>query len=98
MLFALTATDKPGRLQLRMDTRPDHVAYLEGLQSEGILKIAGPFLDADGEPNGSFVVVEAADIESARAILSRDPYSKVGLFQTADLRAWNWTFGKPATA
>jgi len=96
MLFALTALDKPGSLQLRMDTRPDHVAYLEDLRAKGTLKLAGPFLDVDGKPNGSFVVVEADDMDDARAILARDPYARAGLFQTTDLRAWNWTFGKPA--
>lgn len=43
MLFALLCTDKPGALQLRLDTRPDHVAYLNDLNARGILKIAGPF-------------------------------------------------------
>ncbi len=53
MLFALLCTDKPGALQLRVDTRPDHVAYLNDLNARGILKIAGPFLDADGNRRGA---------------------------------------------
>lgn len=95
MLFALTALDKPGNLQLRLDTRPEHVEYLNGLKASGTLKLAGPFLDADGKPNGSFVVVEAETIDTARAILAEDPYAKVGLFASTELRGWNWTFGKP---
>ena len=95
MLFALTTTDKPGNLQLRVDTRPAHVEYLNGLKASGTLKLAGPFLDADGKPNGSLVVVEADSIEAAREILAEDPYAKVGLFGSTELRAWNWTFGKP---
>jgi uncharacterized protein YciI len=95
MLFALTANDKPGNLQLRVDTRPAHVEYLNGLKASGTLKLAGPFLDDDGKPTGSFVVVEAATIDAARAILAEDPYAKVGLFGSTELRAWNWTFGKP---
>ncbi|TJV22323.1 MAG: hypothetical protein E5Y18_18990, partial [Mesorhizobium sp.] len=31
MLFALICKDKPGSLQVRLDTRPEHVAFLEGL-------------------------------------------------------------------
>ena len=29
MLFALICKDKPGHLQVRLDTRPDHVAFLK---------------------------------------------------------------------
>ncbi|TIM60587.1 MAG: hypothetical protein E5Y60_30735, partial [Mesorhizobium sp.] len=63
MLFALICKDKPGSLQVRLDTRPEHVAFLEGLNGENKLAFAGPFLDADGKPNGSLVVVEAPDLE-----------------------------------
>jgi uncharacterized protein YciI len=95
MLFALTALDKPGNLQVRVDTRPAHIEYLNGLKASGTLKLAGPFIDAEGKPNGSFVVVAAETIDAARAILADDPYAKVGLFGSTELRAWNWTFGKP---
>jgi uncharacterized protein YciI len=29
MLFALICTDKPDHLQVRLDNRPDHVAFLK---------------------------------------------------------------------
>ena len=61
MLFALICKDKPGHLQVRLDNRPDHVAFLRELNEAGTLKFAGPFLDDDGKPNGSLVVIEAAD-------------------------------------
>ena len=61
MLFAFIGKDKPGNLQVRLDNRPAHVAYLEKLNADGILKIAGPFLGDDGKPYGSLVVIEAAD-------------------------------------
>jgi uncharacterized protein YciI len=95
MLFAALCTDKPGALQIRLDTRPTHVAFLEDLNARGILKIAGPFLDADGKPNGSLVVIEANDKDAATAILAEDPYAKAGLFETVEVKAWNWTFNKP---
>ena len=50
MLFARICNDKAGHLDVRMDTRPDHVAYLNELNGKGVLKIAGPFLDHDGKP------------------------------------------------
>ncbi len=98
MLFALVALDKPGHLQVRLDTRPDHVAYLNDLTQKGILKFAGPFLDADGKPNGSLVSIEADNLDAAKAILAEDPYAKAGLFASTDVRPWNWVFGKPDNA
>ena len=96
MLFALFCTDKPGTLQLRTDTRPTHVAYLEGLNADRKLAFAGPFIGDDGKPFGSLVVVEAPDAAAARALADADPYAKAGLFATVEIRQWNWTFNKPA--
>jgi uncharacterized protein YciI len=96
MLFALICKDKPGSLQVRLDTRPEHVAFLEGLNGEKKLAFAGPFLDADGKPDGSLVVVEAPDLAAAKALSAADPYAKAGLFESVEIRPWNWTFNKPA--
>ena len=83
---------------MRLDTRPDHVAFLEGLNAEGKLNFAGPFLDADGKPNGSLVVVEAPDLAGAQALSAADPYAKAGLFESVEIRQWNWIFNKPAAS
>lgn len=98
MLFALICKDKPGHLQVRLDARPDHVAFLEGLNGEGKLKFAGPFLDGDGKPNGSLVVIDADDQASAGALAARDPYAQAGLFASVEILPWNWVFNKPAAA
>jgi uncharacterized protein YciI len=87
MLFALICKDKPGHLQVRLDARPDHVNFLNGLNADKKLAFAGPFLDADGKPNGSLVVIEAADLAA-----------NAGLFESVDVRPWNWVFNKPAEA
>ena len=78
MLFAFICKDKPGILQVRLDNRPAHVAYLEKLNAEGTLKFAGPFLGDDGKPNGSLVVVEAADKAAARRSSPRTPTPRQG--------------------
>ena len=96
MLFAMICTDKPDHLQVRLDTRADHLAYLKGLG--GDLKFAGPFLNADGKPNGSLVVVKAADRPAAEAIAAADPYAKAGLFASVDIRPWNWALNNPEAA
>ena len=43
MLFALICTDKPNSLELRQQSRPDHLKFLESLG--GNLKAAGPFTE-----------------------------------------------------
>lgn len=95
MLFAFLCTDKPGHLNVRMETRPAHVEHLNKLNAAGTLKFAGPFLGDDEKPNGSLVVVEAADMAEARSIAEADPYYLAGLFEKVEVKAWNWVFNKP---
>ena len=87
MLFALICKDKPGHLQVRLDARPDHVAFLNGLNADKKLAFAGPFLDADGKPNAG-----------AEALAAADPYAKAGLFEKVEIKPWTWVFNKPAEA
>lgn len=96
MLYALICKDKPGHLQVRLDNRPAHVEFLRKLNEDGKLTIAGPFLNEEGQPTGSLVVVEAANKMEAAAIGAEDPYAKAGLFDSVRIRAWNWTFNNPA--
>ena len=42
------------------------------------------------------VVVEAADADAAASISAADPYAKVGLFESVEIRPWTWTFNNPA--
>ena len=96
MIFMLNGRDKPGSLQLRVDTRPTHVAYLTKLNEDGKLAFAGPYLDGEGNPCGSLVAFEVADLAEAQALAAGDPYAKAGLFAETTIQPWNWTFNKPA--
>lgn len=98
MLFAFLCKDKPDHPQLRMDSRPAHVEYLNELNAAGTLKFAGPFLGDDGKPNGSLVVIEAESQAAAEKIADADPYAKAGLFERVEIKAWNWVFNNPANA
>ncbi|MFC6491043.1 YciI-like protein [Nitratireductor sp. GCM10026969] len=98
MIFVILCRDKPGHLQVRQDTRPEHVEYLEKLNAAGTLKFAGPFLDEDGKPSGSMVAVETEDHAAAEAIARADPYALAGLFESVEIRPWNWVFNKPENA
>jgi uncharacterized protein len=93
MLFALICTDKPGHLQLRMDTRAAHLAFLEKLG--GVAKAAGPFLGDDGKPVGTLAIIQADDLAGAKEIAEADPYAKAGLFLSVEIRPWNWLIKNP---
>lgn len=98
MLFALICKDKPGALNVRMETRPKHVEFINGLIAEKKLAFAGPFLDAEGKSNGSLVMIEAADKAEAEALAASDPYAKAGLFDSVEVLPWTWVFNKPVDA
>jgi hypothetical protein len=97
MLFVFTGTDNPNSLELRLSTRPAHLEFLKEIAESGALKLGGPFLDADGKPCGSMLVIEAPDAAAAKALVDRDPYAGAGVFASTEIRQWNWTFGKPDT-
>lgn len=87
MLYALICTDKPGSADKRLATRPDHLAYLKSLGDK--VKLAGPFSDGSGTPNGSLVIIDAFDRAEAGQIAAADPYAIAGLFEAVDIRPWS---------
>ena len=96
MHVALICRDKPGHLEVRLNARPDHLAYLSSLGSK--LAFAGPTLDANAQPDGSIIMLEVADMAEAERIAAADPYAAVGLFQSVDLHPWVWALNAPSTA
>ena len=90
MRFALMTKDKPGALQTRMDNREAHLAYIT---ETGVVEMAGPVLDNDGQMCGSLIVLEVADLAAAQAWADNDPYAKAGLFEAVTLRAWKKVIG-----
>ena len=93
MLFALICTDKPNSLELRQQSRPEHLKFLDGLG--GNLKAAGPFTDDDGKPTGSLVIIEAANRAAIAEIAGRDPYAVAGLFASVEIKPWKWLIKNP---
>ena len=90
MPFVLICRDKPGSLQLRLDSRAAHLAYIE---ATGVVTLAGPFLDDEGNSNGSLVVLDVADRAAAEVWAAGDPYAKAGLFGSTEISAWKRTIG-----
>lgn len=90
MKFAVICTDKSEALQIRLDTRPEHVNYLKTC---GVVEQAGPFLDETGKMCGSLVVINVADRAEAEAWAENDPYAKAGLFVKVRIEEWNRVIG-----
>ncbi len=90
MLFAIICTDRPASLDLRLATRPAHVAYLTTYADRVVQ--GGPLLDADGRPCGSLLLVDVADRAAAEGFAAGDPYGRAGLFESTIIRAFRTVF------
>src|SRR5271154_5808293 len=97
MFFVIFATDKSGVHDVREATRAAHRAYLRAPGRDGLtVRMAGPTLDMHGRAmNGSLLIVEASSIAEVEAFHRDDPYVQAGLFETSEIRPWNWTIGNP---
>jgi hypothetical protein len=89
MLVAVIARDFPGKLQLRLDTRAAHLAYIE---RTGVVRMAGPLLE-NGEMCGSLIVLDVPDMAAAHDWVAGDPYGKAGLFETVTATEWRKVIG-----
>jgi uncharacterized protein YciI len=78
--FVLIGWDGPRGAELRKRHRPAHLEGLRPLADSGEIVHAGPLLGEDGEPVGSIIVFEAANLDSARRLAERDPYVVEGIF------------------
>ena len=86
MLYVVHCFDKKDSLQIRMDNRPEHVAYLKRFGEK--LHAAGPTLDADENMNGSVVILDLKSLAEAEAFAANDPYAKAGLFESVSIQPW----------
>ncbi len=90
-LFVMTLIDKPDSLGLRMATREAHLAWAR--ERLGDIKLGGPFLDDTGDMAGSLIIIEATDLDAAKAWNAADPYTKAGLWASVDIRPFRVTLG-----
>lgn len=88
-LFAVICRDKPGALQIRLDTREAHLAHI---RDSGMVFMGGPLIE-EGEMRGSLVILDAADLAAAQDWADRDPYRGAGLFETVQITEWKKVVG-----
>ncbi|PLX93937.1 MAG: hypothetical protein C0619_03630 [Desulfuromonas sp.] len=86
MLYVIHCFDKKDSLQIRMDNRPAHVAYLKSFGDK--LYAAGPTLDPAENMNGSVVILDLENLTEAEAFAGNDPYAKAGLFERVSIQPW----------
>ena len=90
MRVALVCTDKANALQTRLDNRAAHLAHI---QATGVVEMAGPFLDPEGQMTGSLIVLNVETLQDAKDWAARDPYALAGLFASVDIREWKKVIG-----
>ena len=73
-----------------------HVAWLLGLEADGVLFLSGPLMSGPGTGPGSGVtVIRADDQYAARAIAAADPFAQAGL-RTFTVHRWRLNEGSVA--
>ena len=90
MRVALICTDKAEALQTRLDTRAAHLAHID---ATGVVEMAGPFLDPQGQMTGSLIVLNVETLAEAKAWAAADPYARAGLFDRVEIREWRKVVG-----
>jgi len=86
MWYAIISQDVANSLELRLASRPAHLARLEDLKMEGRLLLAGPHPAVDSENpgeagfSGSLIVAEFESLEAATKWADADPYSNAGVY------------------
>ena len=90
MRVALVCIDKPDCLQIRLDNRAAHLAYIA---ATAVVEMAGPFLNADGQMTGSLIILTVDTLADAQDWAMSDPYSQAGLFQSVTVTEWKKVIG-----
>lgn len=93
MLFIVSGRDKPDNLDQRIALRAGHRAHYESLGPDLIL--SGPYLDAQGQPIGSMIVMRRDSQAEAEAFAHADPYVTEAVFETVTVWRWDWFMHRP---
>ncbi|MBT8421378.1 MAG: YciI family protein [Gammaproteobacteria bacterium] len=98
MLYAIIAEDNEGSLELRLKTRPAHLARLEQLKEKGKVVLAGPHPAIDSEDpgpagfTGSLIVAEFESMEEAESWADADPYQVAGVYAKVVVKPFKKVF------
>ena len=88
MMFVIQGFDATDGAAGRARYLDAHVAHLRSLGERFV--IGGPFLDQNGVPIGSMVVIEATARADAEAFAAADPFVLNGVFGRVEIHAWDF--------
>jgi uncharacterized protein YciI len=84
-LYTLIGRDSAQGLELRKLHREAHLTELRPLAAAGRVTYAGPLRNDQGNPVGSIIIFEAANLTEAKALAAADPYTKNGVFASVEV-------------
>lgn len=91
MFVALSEPTGPPEAELPL--LPEHLRYLIGLEQQGVLFAAGPFLEGGQPGQRSMYIVRTGSEDEARAIMADEPFHKRGM-RTFTLHEWSLNEGR----
>jgi uncharacterized protein YciI len=72
-------------MDARARARTEHLDYMNGLQAEGTVVMAGPLADS----SGAVVLLDVADEAAVQDVIAGDPYTRDHASADHRIRAWN---------
>jgi uncharacterized protein YciI len=92
-MIAVICKDKPGSDAgaTRMRLLAEHLAHVEAILPE--LLVAGPLRDDAGAICGSLLVWKTDSVETAKALMARDPYAGADIWASVEYRAFSGAAG-----
>ena len=93
MLFIVSDRDHDNGLAHRLEVRPRHRAYYEALGKDLIL--SGPYLDDNGDPIGSMIIIRSDSQAAAEAYAAADPFVTEKVFASLTVSRWDWFMNRP---
>ena len=93
MLFIVSGRDHDNGLAHRLEVRPRHRAHYEALGKDLIL--SGPYLDDNGDPIGSMIIIRRDSQAAAEAYANADPFVTEQVFASLTVSRWDWFMNRP---
>ncbi len=85
--FLIQCLIDPGKLEVLVARRAEHYEFLIAHRSD--IVFGGPARAVTGGPPEEMViVVDAPDVDAARAFLDAEPYHRHGVFTRVSVRPW----------